>query len=362
MPEPLKNIYTPVWVRSLADALHETEPAFDPDAFTALVFDHGWNDRELKQRMRHLTLSLRTSLPGSYREALDVLRSVAPRFTGLPAFVFPDFVEVYGPDDPDVSLPALEYFTQFSTSEFAIRPFIRRDPERLMQQMLLWAHSDNHHVRRLASEGCRPRLPWAMALPEFKKDPSPVLPVLEHLKADASEYVRRSVANNLNDISRDHPALVLDIARRWLGACDETDRLVRHACRTLLKRGNAEALALFGLQDDVDVAVHNLALSRTELSIGDKVELAFDLTVRHDAPLKLRIEYGVDFVKSGGAVSRKIFRMAEKIFPAGETVRLRRSHSFRNLTTRKHYAGRHGIVVLVNGRQKAETACMLAAD
>lgn len=362
MPEPLKNLYTPAYVQTLAVALHNVNPAFAPDRFVACVFDSEWENRELKQRMRHITVCLRAELPGSYRDALAALRSIAEKFTGFLALIFPDFVEMYGQDDPDASLAALEYFTQLSSAEFAIRPFIKREPERVMQQMLHWARHDNHHVRRLASEGCRPRLPWAMALPEFKKDPSPILPILDQLKNDASEYVRRSVANNLNDIVKDHPALVLDIARRWLGQSAETDRLVRHACRTLLKRGNAEALALFGFQDKVDVLVANLVLSPGELAIGDQVTMEFDVTANHSEPLQLRIEYGVDFIKSNGSLSRKIFRVTESIFTSGKTVRIRRTHSFRDLSTRKHYAGRHGIVILINGRQKAEATLVLAAE
>lgn len=358
MPEPLKNLYTRAYVQTLADALHDVNPVFVAERFVACVFDSHWENRELKQRMRHITECLRAELPGSYRDALAALHSIADRFTGFLALIFPDFVERYGQDDPDASLAALEYFTRFSSAEFAIRPFIKQDPERVMQQMVAWSQHENHHVRRLASEGCRPRLPWAMALPEFKKDPSPILPVLEQLKNDESEYVRRSVANNLNDIVKEHPALVLDIARRWLGRSAETDKLVRHACRTLLKRGNAEALALFGFQE-VDVLVGNLVLSPHTLAIGEKVTIDFDVTALHHEPLKLRIEYGVDFVKANGTRSRKVFRVTENVFPPGQPVHIRRAHSFRDLSTRKHYAGLHGIVILVNGKPQAEAEILV---
>jgi 3-methyladenine DNA glycosylase AlkC len=362
MPEPLKNLYTPAYVQTLASALHEVVPAFTAGRFVSRVFDADWEQRELKQRMRHIAECLRAELPGSYRDALAALHAIADRFTGFLALIFPDFVERYGQDDPDASLAALEYFTQFSSAEFAIRPFIRQEPERVMKQMARWAQHENHHVRRLASEGCRPRLPWAMALPEFKKDPSPVLPILEQLKNDESEYVRRSVANNLNDIVKDHPSLVLDIARRWLGQSEQTDKLVRHACRTLLKRGNTEALALFGFQDGVEVLIGNLVLSPGKIAIGEKVTFEFDVTALSEKPLQLRIEYGVDFVKANGTRSRKIFRVTENMFSPGKTVHIRRAHSFRDLTTRKHYAGRHGIAILVNGKQQAEAELLLTAE
>src|SRR5690606_550673 len=145
------------------------------------------------------------TLPPDYIEAVGVLKKAAPYFTGLEAMIFPDFVETYGLDHWEASMDALELMTRYSSSEYAVRPFIAKDTERMMAQMLEWAHSDSEHVRRLASEGCRPRLPWAMGLTMLKKDPSPILPILETLKQDESLYVRRSVANNLNDISKDHP-------------------------------------------------------------------------------------------------------------------------------------------------------------
>lgn len=354
MPEPLKNMYTPAFVAHLATALHREWSAFNRDHFTALVFDDTWGERELKARMRHIAQCMRATLPPVYRDALAVLRPAAVGFQGFLHMIFPDFVELYGQDDPEFSLPALEHFTQFSSSEFAVRPFIVRDPEGMMRQMLAWAHHDNHHVRRLASEGCRPRLPWAMALPAFKKNPSPILPVLEALKTDSSEYVRRSVANNLNDITKDHPALVLDIARRWLGDNDDTNWIVRHACRTLLKRGNKEALALFGFASDISVAVEKFAVQPKNIALGEAVEFSFALRVPSKQPINVRVEYGMDFVKANGTTSQKVFRISERVCKPDEVVQFQKKHSFRDLSTRKHYPGIHGITILVNGKPVAE--------
>lgn len=350
MPEPLKNLYTPAFISTLANAVHAEWQAFNREEFTALVFDAAWQERELKARMRHITQCLHATLPSAYRDALAILFPVASRFSGFLPMFFPDFVELYGQDDVEASLPALEHFTQYSSSEFAVRPFIVRNPERMMEQMLAWARHNNHHVRRLASEGCRPRLPWAMALPVLKKDPSPIVPVLETLKADSSEYVRRSVANNLNDIAKDNPALVLDIARQWLGDNPDTNWIVRHACRTLLKRGNEEALALFGFTNNIPVEVQELIVQPTCLAIGDTVEFSFALHVRANEPLQVRVEYGVDFVKANGSTSRKIFRISERVCQPNEVVQFQKKHSFRNLSTRKHYAGTHGITIVLNGK------------
>ncbi|HZG55623.1 DNA alkylation repair protein, partial [Paenibacillus sp.] len=223
MPDALKDVYNRDFFEKVAAAARNAYPAFDREAFLARVFTPAWGALELKQRMRHGASALRASLPERYVEALDVVLAMADGCgAGLAQMMLPDFVEAYGLDEPDVSIPALARLTRYSSSEFAVRPFLVRYPERTLAAMLAWAEDESEHVRRLASEGSRPRLPWAMALPAFKRDPTPTLPILERLKADPSEYVRRSVANHLNDISKDHPRLALDVARRWKGVSPET--------------------------------------------------------------------------------------------------------------------------------------------
>src|SRR5262245_60221753 len=260
--------------------------------------------------MRRIATTLHQFVPGDYRRQLAVLSEVAPRFGGFEAMFFPDFVAEYGLDDFEASIPALELFTQFSSSEYGVRPFMVRYGARMLEQMTNWAAHPNEHVRRLASEGSRPRLPWAMALPQFKRDPRPLLPILEALRADPSEYVRRSVANNLNDIAKDHPDLVLDVAQRWLGQSPETDRLVRHACRTLLKRGDQRVLRLFGQHDEVAVTVTAFKLGEREIPIGS--DLTFAFVVRSESDTRARIEYAIDFVKSGKRIGRKVFQVGVK--------------------------------------------------
>lgn len=357
MPELLKNIYNPAFIEKLAGHLKKNYPAFDRRSFIQNIFDHSWDTLELKQRLRHITLMLQRHLPDNYRRALIVLKKTAPHFNGFHAMFFPDYVEVCGLDDPEISLPALEYFTQFSSSEFAIRPFIIRYTDRVMRTMKTWTRHDNHHVRRLASEGCRPRLPWAMALPEFKKDPAPILPILERLKTDPSEYVRRSVANNLNDIAKDHPELVLDIAQKWYGKKTETDRIVRHACRTLLKRSNGRALSFFGFNSTNGVHVTEFQWKPESLHIGQHGFFSFQVMVKD--PVKLRIEYSIDFIKAGDKISRKIFMISEREFSRASIVTFHKKHSFRNLTTRTHYPGKHVFTIVINGKQFVEKTFML---
>lgn len=254
MAEALKHLYGKEYIKLLSDEISNIYPDFPAVKFNSLVFDKEWPRRELKQRMRHITECLGSTLPGNYTFALDILMKARPRMTGhkyigFANICFADFVEVYGLDHYAKSIPALELFTIGSSSEFAVRPFIVKYPDLMMKQMLTWAHHPHEHVRRLASEGCRPRLPWAMGLPEFKKDPSPILPILEALKNDPSEFVRRSAANNLNDIAKDHPELVLKLAGQWKGISEGTDSLIKHGCRSLLKKGNTKALEYFGLRN-----------------------------------------------------------------------------------------------------------------
>jgi 3-methyladenine DNA glycosylase AlkC len=212
MPEPLKAMFNEEFLRQFSAKVHAKYGAFDMKGFIAMVTENTWDELALKARMRRITQTLGRYLPDRFEEALDILFAIDETCVGFPYLFFPDFVAVYGQTEEDweLSMKALERFTVKSSSEFAVRPFLMKDPERVMGRMKEWAQHSNEHVRRLSSEGCRPRLPWGEALAIFKRDPAPVLSVLELLKADPSLYVRKSVANNLNDIAKDHPARVLE--------------------------------------------------------------------------------------------------------------------------------------------------------
>jgi 3-methyladenine DNA glycosylase AlkC len=355
MPEKLKDLFfTASFVAELGEALHRVCPEFDRVKFSNLVFDASWESRELKKRMRHVTECLHETLDKEYPEALKLLIEVAPSFHGFDTMAFPDYVQCYGLDHWDLSLPALAFFTTLCSSEYAVRPFIEQDPQRAMEYLYAWAEDENEHVRRLASEGCRPRLPWGMALPQFKKDPSPILPVLEKLKDDPSEYVRKSVANNLNDVSKDHPQLVLDICERWHGHSANTDWIVKHACRTMLKAGNRRAMHLFGFSDTENATVQRLTLDRHTLSVGEKLNFTFELNVDTNEARHVRLEYAVQYARPEGKVSRKVFQIKEETFDPGTHV-ISRKLSLADQSTRKHYPGHHQISIFVNGVEMASS-------
>lgn len=359
MAERLKDrFFSEKFIVNLGKAILKVNPDFDQSAFIGLIYNEGWEDRELKQKMNHTSKSLAATLPKDYPEALRILCEVAPNFQGFDAMVFPDFVENYGLEDWDISLQALAKFTKLCSSEFAIRPFLAKDPERGMDQMLKWAKEKNPHLRRLASEGCRPRLPWAMALSTFKKDPGPIIPIMETLKDDPSEYVRMSVANNLNDISKDHPDLVLDTCEQWYGQSKNTDWIVKRACRTLLKAGNTRALLLFGFGDPGPVLIKGPDFDKQSLPIGDDLRFTFTMSLEQRESYRIRLEYRVYFTKANGKLAGKVFQIREAIFKPGSHT-ISRKHSFKDLSTRKHYPGEHQISIIVNGEEKVKGHFML---
>jgi 3-methyladenine DNA glycosylase AlkC len=353
MPEKLKNMFfTKVSIESFADAILGYFSEFQKDKFLNLIYDETWENLELKQKMRHTTICLHAMLPNSYKENLEILKKAAGHIKGFEAMALPDYVEVYGQENIELSLPALKHFTQYYSSEFAIRPFLDKAPDKTIQFMLECADDERENVRRFSSEGCRPRLPWAMALPKFKKDPTLIFKVLEKLKDDESEFVRKSVANNLNDISKDNPAVMLDVCERWFGNSERTNWIVKHACRTQLKAGNKRAMLLFGFGDPENLAIENLVFSNPNPNIGDDLFFSFELNVDEQAEKKVRLEYAVHYIKSNRKPSPKIFQISEKVYKPGKHS-LKRKQTFKNMSIRKHYPGEHKFVIIVNGEEKA---------
>ncbi|MCL2288269.1 MAG: DNA alkylation repair protein [Candidatus Bathyarchaeota archaeon] len=356
--EPLKNILNQKTLHEGALVIKSVYNPFKVDEFVNSILDKNWDSLELKARGRQVTLNLGKYLPTDYKEALSILEKITLNYTSglfVLGFSFPDFVEVYGQDEDNwnLSVSALEKFTTYWSAEMAVRPFILKHEERMMAQMLLWAKHENEHVRRLASEGCRPALPWAMALPKFKKDPTPIIPILTQLKADPSMYVRKSVANNLNDISKTRPDIFIKIASDWYGKNNHTNWIIKHGSRTLLKKGNNDILTLLGLNDNTNVTAENFSLDTTAVSIGNTLTFSFTITAKKTT--KARLEYAIDYVKSRGSRNRKIFQISEVSLKANEKKHYVKTHSFANLSTRKHFPGTHSISLIINGTEQKKT-------
>jgi 3-methyladenine DNA glycosylase AlkC len=366
MPEPLKNIINRELLQTAAGAIQHVWSSFDNEAFYLKVFDHGWEERALKERLTHVATVLRDALPFQYSDALKVISDACGHLISengeslhFEYGFWPEFAAIYGLQEPQKSLDALETITRWTTAEYAIRPFLKAHPEMTYAKMHNWAEHQSPMVRRLCSEGFRPRLPWGMGLPALKKDPAPILPVLEKLKSDPAETVRRSVANCLNDISKDHPQLALDISGKWLGNSPETDWVVRHACRGLLKKGHPEALELFGFSISADhIKLTKFDVKHT-VQIGEK--LHFEITVQNqgEQPTDIRLEYRITYQKANGKTSDKVFHLRETSLKPGEILEVSRTQSFKDMTTRKHYPGEHKLGVLVNGNVSGEKSFFL---
>jgi 3-methyladenine DNA glycosylase AlkC len=338
----------------IAEAAVRVHPAFDRRAFLAQV-RHGLDALSILQRMSLAADGLRAHLPPDYRRALPIVRRMAPHMPGgLAAMVLPEFVGRHGLEHFELSLAALRELTPYSSSEFALRPYLAHDPAAVLAQALRWTQDTDEHVRRLASEGPRPRLPWARRLPLFIAEPHHTLPILEQLQADPSDYVRRSVANHLNDIAKDHPEWVLDLLDRWPTQQAETKWITRHALRNLIKAGHPRALSLVGATPDAQVKLTSFTVAPTTLRLGQTLQLGATLVSTARQPQRLVVDYAIHYVKKNGESSRKVFKLRTLSLDGGAELTLSKAQTIANFTTRQHYAGRHAVELLVNGAPVAQ--------
>lgn len=369
MAEPFKNMYNEQFFDRFTKDLKLVIDDFDAREFVSRIMDDEWENRELKQRCRHITTVLKEFLPTDYKDAiakilelLDYVKSTYPDFSviddekfGLTleyGAILDNYVEQYGLDDYETSIRAIEKITQFTSCEFAVHPFIIKYPDEMMKQMLLWSKHEHWGVRRLASEGCRPRLPWAMALPNLKENPAPIIPILENLKNDPSRFVRLSVANNLNDIAKDNPETVIDLVKKWRGESKEVDWIIKHGCRTLLKQGNPEMMELFGFDSVIEnISIDNFQIPTPKVKVGDSLEFSFKLLNHNDKKVRIRLEYAIYYQKANGTLTKKVHKISEKEYAADSVTQITRRHSFRVVTTRKLHLGLHQIAVIINGNE-----------
>ena len=353
-------MYTSGLISSIGAIAGSTLKNFSSRQFQKAVFEEGWEQLELKQRVRRISNSIHRQMAGDFRtdvkalmELTAALHDYAGRDNTFEYIFLADYVEQFGLEHPKEAFNAMELITVLASCEYAVRPYIIADQAASLARMHEWTAHTHSSVRRLASEGCRPRLPWGMALSALKQQPAPILPILEALKNDESEFVRRSVANNLNDIAKDNPQVVREIAARWKGKSGEIDKILKHGCRTLLKKGDKEALALFGVGDNAQCTVRQLKIMVSPIVIGDYLDFSFSVVNEGDRDAVLRIEYEITYKKSGGKTGKKIFKISERTVAPGTVIEFRRRQSFADMTTRKHYEGGHRLSIVVNGVAKA---------
>lgn len=362
MAEPLKNRYGPEIPARIAAMIARVHPAFPAKAFLRDALN-GYAALELMPRGRHIARALRTHLPQPVPAALDILLASldAPRpetgGSGLAPFLYLPhtvYVAEYALDHFEDAMRAQHALTQRFTAEFSIRPFIERHPQRTLARLREWAGDPSPHVRRLVSEGTRPRLPWAPRLRALQRDPRPALELLELLKDDPELYVRRSVANHLNDIGKDHPQLLAAIAKRWLkDASPERAWIVRHALRSAIKRGDAGALAVSGFGAKAEVTVRGKAVTPQHARIGGKVRIVFELVNRLSRRQRVLADLQLHYMKASGKTAPKVFKLKTVELPAKAALRFEKTLALADLTTRKHHPGLHRVEVLLNGRAVA---------
>lgn len=360
MATALKDLYNDPFFDFFIASFQGVYPALDGKKFKKEVYAGNWPRLELKERMRRSADVLAKHLPPDYTDAAPYLQAYATHWYTLPGRGFSfellflcDYVERYGLHDVETSIQTMEKLTTVSSAEFAVRPFLNKYPERMIPQMHAWSKHPRELVRRLSTEGFRPRLPWGLAVPYLKKDPTPIWPVLEALKTDASETVRRSVANNLNDISKEHPQQVLERLTRWKKEYPQTEKLVKHASRTLLKQGHPQVLELFGAGTSEHLTFAQEGSLTPKVQVGEPQTFAFHVshTGKKKDEQKLRLEYLIYYRLKNGQYGKKVFFLSEKNITNGQTLRIQKTHTFRPITTRTYYGGTHKMAILLNGKE-----------
>lgn len=383
MAEAFKHLINPQVVHDVGRHLRRASSAFDQARFERLALA-GLDELAFKARAEHLCMALQATLPGEFEHAADLLQaslkavpapahaddpdqaegSTRTDHTGVAGWAlwaYGEFVARQGIDQPDRALQALHAFTQRFTAEFAIRPFIVRHPDLVLATLARWVHDPSAHVRRLVSEGSRPRLPWGLRLQSLVADPSPTLPLLLALQDDPTEYVRRSVANHLNDIAKDHPHVVSN----WLDthlpdAPKARHRLLRHASRSLIKQGHGPTLQAWGLAAPQLRGIE-LQLSSQRVAVGGALQLRLSLQSSARHAQALEIDYRVHHLKANGTLSPKTFKGTRVQLQPGQVLDWQKSHSLKVITTRVYHPGPHLLDIQVNGTVVAQARFVLTA-
>lgn len=346
--EALKEMFSKAYYSRLAEAVNQIHKPFRTDLFLRQVLEP-LPALSLNERMRHTSTVLKQHLPESYQTTIGILRDVAPLADrGYTALVFPDFVSQFGTNDLATSLDALHYFTKFGSSEFAVRTFLKIDFEGTIRVMHEWSSDDDEHVRRLASEGSRPRLPWSFKLDAVINNPGSTRGILENLKEDDSLYVRKSVANHLNDITKDSPQYVLKLIKGWDQKHVHTQWIIKRGCRSLFKLGDKQSLKVFNYTQNVQVSIKKFSITQ-KVNIGGVLTFGFDLVSLSAKTQRLMVDFKIHYVKKSGQSSAKVFKLKEIELKPGEIIPILKNQRFQDFTTRKHFAGKHKLEIVVNG-------------
>jgi 3-methyladenine DNA glycosylase AlkC len=365
--EPFKNKFNQALIVNMAEHFQKVWAPFDKAGFCAHALKD-FEKLELKQRSAQITEATLRYLPDDFDKAAYIILQSVPQKTreedekiileglsdqgirGWAIMPLADYIGQNGLKSFDLSMKVLKELTKWFSAEFGIRYLLKEEPARVIAVLRTWLKEDNHHVRRLISEGTRPRLPWGIGLPEFTRDPALLLPLLEVLKDDKQEYVRRSVANHLNDIAKDHPDLVAKITVKWLKGADKNrERLIKHACRTLIKKGHQRTLKALGYSEP-KISLKKFNILTPKVQFGEALLFEMEISSDSDISQNLIIDYALHHMKANGKLSPKVFKWKQSTLTKGKSISAHKKHALRPITTRKYYAGKHRVEIFINGK------------
>lgn len=346
----LKDLYSKYFLETLAAEIKNYYEEFDKKRFLTDCLDNDWSDLKLMERSDRIVISLHKQLPDDFKKAAVIIERISPKFTGLAAVCLPNYVAKFGLDDWQTSMDLLAILTSYSSAEFAIRPFLIKYPAMTSRQMLQWSMSTDVDLRRLSSEGMRPRLPWGIRLQEYVKNPSAIIPILENLIFDQSEYVQKSVANNLNDISKDNPQQVIEFAQKYWNSQASSDWIIKHGLRTLFKQGEPIVLNLLGYSPQAANYLSSVVLTpkKQEVNLGEITRIHYQLDSTVKNPMAVYLSYRIHYVRQNKTNSFKDFFIKRTLLKDGGSLTGDINVKWRQLTTRRLYPGIHRIELLVN--------------
>jgi 3-methyladenine DNA glycosylase AlkC len=362
MARPMKEGLSGAAVSRLVSAVEKVCPSVNSAALSEEIHS-GLLTLDLKDRVRHIIRCLHHHLP-RFEKTAAVLQRIpdvwdhgdpADPLRGFAAWPLIDYVGEHGVDHFDLGLETLRRMTGLFTAEFAIRPFLVRDLDRALSTLVAWSKDPDESVRRLVSEGTRPLLPWGSRLPILVNNPERCLPLLETLRDDTSETVRRSVANHLNDHSKSHPEWVLDVCERWHKDADKNrSRLIRHATRTILKSGHPRVFPLLGYTENPSVDLRIPVIATPTVELGSNLRFSATLASSADSTQHIVVDFAVLHRKKNGERRPKVFKWCTPRLGSGESLRIEKTHPMKQITTRTYHGGKQGLVMLVNGQPMAE--------
>ena len=362
----IKDLFTVEVYEDLARKIKSVYPAFDSEGFIQQIFCPEWGELEMAKRIRHSAAVLDRFLPDDYIRAVDILTKALAQFTEAhwrtpldtpAAMLFPAYIDLRGLEDWETSEKAMHAITPYASCEITVRPFIEKYGHEMIRRMTAWADSDSEYIRRLASEGTRISIPMGPDLKFVKDNPETILPLLDKLMCDPSEDVRKSVANNLNEMSKSAKRLMLDFCKAWLGKNKETDKIIKHALRTLLKNGDAEAMAMFGMNKPEGISIEALVCDK-HVDIGGALHFSFHIVNSSGNPQKIRIGYDLCLPGAYGKMNLNKVRISERLCPSGK-IAIERKHPIVNTSARTLKPGESMVKITINGEIMAEEEFLL---